>query len=236
MALRRQARGFTLIELLVVIAIIAILASMLLPALQQAREKARSINCVGNLKQIGLGSMMYTDDYRHIPPNSRGVGTLGSAWYPWWVNPYINNYKVFICPSYTTLQGTANARSDAGISGSDCACGTTYWRLRGGYGPNYGDTGRLTPWPVPQNRTLAEIPDPSGTLAVADSHCVVASPPDIWPSDGTWTGNKGQSLRHNRGANVLFCDGHVEWKGEGHMLPNTLGSAARGMWTITAGD
>ena len=98
-SLKTRQRSFTLIELLVVIAIIAILAAILLPALNSARERGRTANCISNLKQLGSVSLMYcndNDDYL-IP----GRGYSGAPW--WSVNymiPYLgNNSGALICSS-----------------------------------------------------------------------------------------------------------------------------------------
>jgi prepilin-type N-terminal cleavage/methylation domain-containing protein/prepilin-type processing-associated H-X9-DG protein len=99
-----QKRAFTLIELLVVIAIIAILAAILFPVFAQAREKARQTSCLSNQKQMGLGVMMYTQDYDETFPAAYYYNNdLSSAGgYTHWsgvIQPYVKNLGIFVCPS-----------------------------------------------------------------------------------------------------------------------------------------
>ena len=148
----RGRKAFTLIELLVVIAIIAILAAILFPVFAQAREKARQTSCLSNVKQLGLGVMMYGQDYDETFPIggwNAATGTASSRWYVD-VAPYIKNVQIRNCPS-----------SPAKVDGSS---GSAYGSA--GWGTDYGLNISLSNW---QSGTKhAVLAAPAGLVMISE--------------------------------------------------------------------
>lgn len=160
----RKQSGFTLIELLVVIAIIAILAAILFPVFAQAREKARQVSCLSNMKQIGTASMMYVQDYDETYPMSKStVGTRTSDWRVM-VSPYIKNGNPGTVVN--TTDGSVDSVSGGVFSCPSFADGKYTVAAHAGIIHDLVTLNGTTPWAVV---ALSALPRPADTILVTEA-------------------------------------------------------------------
>ena len=212
--LRATLKRFTLIELLVVISIIAILASMLLPALGKAREKGRQSTCVNNSKQLGLAFLVYADDNDETAALWLWGFPTETIYYTTLLHPYINTAEIWGCPS---RQGP-NSTETMLLGGSP--------HPHYGYGCSLCQAGRGGTFAFPA------IPCPSGKnklnkLTPPSAFVVYSETARHFPDDGlgmirtykdhtdAWLiANAAEAYMcwpHSDGRVTTFVDGHVQW-------------------------
>lgn len=238
-------RGFTLIELLVVIAIIAILASLLLPAVSGAMMQARGAMCLSNLRQLGLATQLYaTDNNDWLPPIQDRMGGFETSWRPYLFKYVGKNPRVYDCPVekaevYSSGRPRPTARPSLWVVGqfvageidipSGIGAVNVHWQF-GGSPPPFGRPAGYENNLCRQSR----IERPSNLILLGDGHSDVFS---SWPQDRWWIwkevggansagfnrlaqGDRG-AVRHRRRSNYAYADGRASLQDPARIPCNT---------------
>jgi len=203
---RRQAGGFSLIELLVVISIIAILMAILLPALKLAKDSARQLKCLSNLKQLGSAMQFYIEDQEDFfpPPSAGAKSYLGIFVDSGYLPPvYGARESVFKCPYDNTATNSALMLGVYGYNYSHL--GTSSY-------PAYGSGG----WASLPSARLRQIRHPAETLALLDSEFLILPGTGYYLVDPAATNYSVGSRGSPAGVNIHWVDGHAAQ----YKLPN----------------
>ena len=187
-----RTRAFTLIELLVVIAIIAILASLLLPAVGQAKTKAQAANCLSNLKQWGLATYMFVAENDDLLPQDGSSN--GNSKYAGW---YIDLPRELGIPDYQQLPWRTNSAIEPGTS--VWICPSNKRRSNGDNLFHYCLNHLVNGIGVSNQIPLGSVRSPEKVLWLFDNGGAAAVAQQ----------NNVHSNLHNRGAQILFLDGHA---------------------------
>jgi prepilin-type N-terminal cleavage/methylation domain-containing protein len=198
----RKRFGFTLIELLVVIAIIAILAAILFPVFAQAREKARQATCLSNMKQIGLGVMMYVQDWDGSYPPDRvaplpGGQPCNQKMITWKTAtlPYVKNIDVYRCPS--------NPLNKEGDETRNAAPAFPTFPI------SYSYNGTILHQAVSRSLNEASVPETARYILLVEARnfcadCHIGSLNDSWGMTG------GFFVHPTKRMQALYMDGHAK--------------------------
>ena len=261
---RNPRSGFTLIELLVVIAIIAILAAILFPVFAQAREKARGISCLSNMKQLGTAAMMYLQDYDERFPSDAGMprpncpaaldGDWGKDFWMFHFQPYIKNQvgniqdrgsSIFNCPSGTNLQ-------QMDMAGDYVCYGFTPDFLRSAWNlvpDSAGNFAWYNSYAINEHVADAEFPGiegpelarweaPSDSFLFLEANKSEMEGDELSRGPGNFSLNNwvGLQVRHQGGLNITYMDGHAKYRKATFNPGLSSSSSTRNFWQFPPGS